>query len=110
MTTLLFADITIFVLSLFVGFEVISKVPATLHTPLMSGSNAIHGVVVVGVMVLAAVVNTPLGYVLLVIAAAFAAMNVVGGYVVTDRMLQMFRPRTTAKPASVEDATTGEQQ
>lgn len=108
MTPLLFADITIFVLSLFVGFEVISKVPATLHTPLMSGSNAIHGVVVVGVMVLAAVVNTPLGYVLLIIAAAFAAMNVVGGYVVTDRMLQMFRPRVATKTAAPEDAASGE--
>jgi NAD(P) transhydrogenase subunit alpha len=100
MTPLLFADITIFVLSLLVGFEIISKVPATLHTPLMSGSNAVHGVVVVvvGVMVLAAVVNSPLGYVLLLVAAAFAAMNVVGGYVVTDRMLEMFR----ARPARIE--------
>ena len=61
MSTLLFNDITIFVLSLLVGFEVISKVPATLHTPLMSGSNAIHGVVVVGVMILAATADTPLG-------------------------------------------------
>jgi NAD(P) transhydrogenase subunit alpha len=106
MTTLLFADITIFVLSLLVGFEVISKVPATLHTPLMSGSNAIHGVVVVGVMVLAATVNTPLGYVLLVVAAAFAAMNVVGGYVVTDRMLQMFRPRPAPKPTTEQERGT----
>ncbi|MDR3660973.1 MAG: NAD(P) transhydrogenase subunit alpha [Mycobacterium sp.] len=97
MTALLFADITIFVLSLLVGFEVISKVPATLHTPLMSGSNAIHGVVVVGVMMLAATVNTAVGYVLLIVAAAFAAMNVVGGYVVTDRMLQMFTSRPVAK-------------
>jgi len=91
MTPLLFADITIFVLSLLVGFEVITKVPATLHTPLMSGANAVHGVVVVGVMVLAAVATTPLGYALLLTAAAFGAMNVVGGYVVTDRMLAMFR-------------------
>lgn len=98
MTPLLFADITVFVLSLLVGFEIISKVPATLHTPLMSGSNAVHGVVVVGVMVLAAVVNSPLGYALLLVAAAFAAMNVVGGYVVTDRMLEMFR----ARPARIE--------
>jgi H+-translocating NAD(P) transhydrogenase subunit alpha len=98
MTPLLFADITIFVLSLLVGIEVISKVPATLHTPLMSGSNAIHGVVVVGVMVLAATVDTAVGYVLLTVASAFAAMNVVGGYVVTDRMLQMFRPRRAPKP------------
>lgn len=101
MTPLLFADITIFVLSLLVGFEVISKVPATLHTPLMSGSNAIHGVVVVGVMALAATVTTPLGYGLLMVAAAFAAMNVVGAYVVTDRMREMFRPR----PAAVRDAS-----
>jgi NAD(P) transhydrogenase subunit alpha len=92
MSTLLFNDITIFVLSLLVGLEVITKVPATLHTPLMSGSNAIHGVVVVGVMILAATADTPLGYVLVLFAAVFAAMNVVGGYVVTDRMLEMFRP------------------
>jgi len=97
MTPLLFADITIFVLSLLVGFEVISKVPATLHTPLMSGANAIHGVVVVGVMLLAVTADTALDYILLFIAAAFAAMNVVGGYLVTDRMLEMFKPR--AAPA-----------
>jgi proton-translocating NAD(P)+ transhydrogenase subunit alpha len=90
---MLFADITVFVLSLLVGFEVISKVPATLHTPLMSGANAIHGVVLVGVMLLAATINSPLGYVLLFIAAAFAAMNVTGGYLVTDRMLEMFKAR-----------------
>lgn len=92
MTPLLFGEITIFVLSVLVGFEVITKVPATLHTPLMSGSNAIHGVVVVGVMVLASAASTPLGYALILVAAAFAAMNVAGGYVVTDRMLEMFRP------------------
>ncbi len=99
MTPLLFADITVFVLSLLVGFEVIREVPATLHTPLMSGSNAIHGVVLVGVMVLAATTNSVLGYVLLFVAAAFAAMNVVGGYVVTDRMLEMFRPHPRPIPA-----------
>jgi NAD(P) transhydrogenase subunit alpha len=91
MSTLLLADITVFVLGLLVGFEVISKVPATLHTPLMSGANAIHGVVVVGVMIVAASIDTTIGYVLLFVAAAFAAANVVGGYVVTDRMLEMFR-------------------
>jgi H+-translocating NAD(P) transhydrogenase subunit alpha len=100
MTAFLFADITIFVLSLLVGLEVITKVPAMLHTPLMSGSNAIHGVVLVGVMVLAATVDTPIGYLVLLIAAAFAAMNVVGGYVVTDRMLEMFRARPATKTAS----------
>jgi len=93
MPWLLFTDLTIFVLSLLVGIEVIGKVPATLHTPLMSGSNAIHGVVVVGVMLLATTATTPLGYVLLFIAAVFAAMNVTGGYIVTDRMLGMFRAR-----------------
>ncbi len=97
MTPLLFADITVFVLTLLVGYEVITKVPATLHTPLMSGSNAIHGVVVVGVMTLAAAANSPIGYVLVGLAAAFAAMNVVGGYVVTDRMLEMFKAKP--KPA-----------
>jgi NAD(P) transhydrogenase subunit alpha len=88
------ADITVFVLSLLVGFEVISKVPATLHTPLMSGANAIHGVVVVGVLLLAASTSSVIGYVLLGVAAFFAAMNVAGGYVVTDRMLAMFRRRS----------------
>jgi len=91
MTTALFTDITIFVLSLLVGFEVITKVPATLHTPLMSGSNAIHGVVVIGVMILAATASSPVGYAVVLVAAIFAAMNVTGGYVVTDRMLEMFR-------------------
>jgi NAD(P) transhydrogenase subunit alpha len=91
---LLMADITVFVLSLLVGFEVISKVPATLHTPLMSGANAIHGVVVVGVLLLAASTDSVVGYVLLGVAAFFAAMNVAGGYVVTDRMLAMFRRRS----------------
>jgi H+-translocating NAD(P) transhydrogenase subunit alpha len=98
MSPLLMADITVFLLSLLVGFEVISKVPATLHTPLMSGANAIHGVVIVGVMLLAATATTVVGYVLVLIAAAFAAMNVTGGYVVTERMLAMFRPRGEARP------------
>ncbi len=93
MTGSFVGDLTIFVLALLVGFEVISKVPATLHTPLMSGANSIHGVVVVGAVLLAAFVDGPLGYVLMFIAAAFGAANVVGGYVVTDRMLQMFRKR-----------------
>ena len=92
--TLLF-DLTVFVLSLLVGFEVISKVPATLHTPLMSGANSIHGIVVVGAMLVAATAHDAFGYVLSFVAMAFAAMNVVGGYVVTDRMLQMFKARPT---------------
>jgi NAD(P) transhydrogenase subunit alpha len=90
-------DITVFVLALLVGFEVISKVPATLHTPLMSGANSIHGVVLVGVVILSSYVDGPIGYVLTFLAAAFGAANVVGGYAVTDRMLQMFRRRAPAK-------------
>jgi NAD(P) transhydrogenase subunit alpha len=90
-------DITVFVLALLVGFEVISKVPATLHTPLMSGANSIHGVVLVGVVILSSYVNGPIGYVLTFLAAAFGAANVVGGYAVTDRMLQMFRRRAPVK-------------
>jgi H+-translocating NAD(P) transhydrogenase subunit alpha len=93
MTGSFVGDLTIFVLALLVGFEVISKVPATLHTPLMSGANSIHGVVLVGVVILAAFVSGPLGYILMFVAAAFAAANVVGGYLVTDRMLQMFKKR-----------------
>lgn len=96
----LLVDITIFVLALLVGFEVISKVPATLHTPLMSGANAIHGVVVIGVILLAATARTTVGYLLVLIAAGFAAMNVVGGYVVTDRMLEMFRSRPDERKRS----------
>lgn len=89
----LLSNITVFALSLLVGFEVISKVPATLHTPLMSAANAIHGIVLVGAMLIALTADSVLGYVLLFVASAFAAMNVVGGYVVTDRMLRMFRAR-----------------
>jgi proton-translocating NAD(P)+ transhydrogenase subunit alpha len=97
-------DMTIFVLALLVGFEVISKVPATLHTPLMSGANSIHGVVLVGVIILASYVHGTLGYVLTFVAAAFGAANVVGGYAVTDRMLQMFRRRPVPAPPATEDA------
>jgi len=91
MTAQLIADLSLFVLSVLVGFEVISKVPATLHTPLMSGANAIHGVVYVGVMLLALTAHDPVGYVLAFVAAVLATINVVGGFVVTDRMLAMFR-------------------
>ena len=89
----LLTDLTIFVLSLLVGIEVISKVPATLHTPLMSAANSIHGIVLVGAMLIAVTADNPLGYILAFVAAFFAAMNVVGGYVVTGRMLKMFRRR-----------------
>ena len=94
--------LTVFVLAILVGFEVIAKVPATLHTPLMSGANSIHGIVLVGAMLIAASADNPLSQALSLIAVAFAAMNVVGGYVVTDRMLQMFKRRPT--PAQVKAA------
>jgi proton-translocating NAD(P)+ transhydrogenase subunit alpha len=100
MSTTLMVDITVFVLSVLVGFEVISKVPATLHTPLMSGANSIHGIVIVGAMLIAATVHSVAGYVLAFVAMAFATANVVGGYAVTDRMLQMFRRRTPKSPTS----------
>jgi NAD(P) transhydrogenase subunit alpha len=95
----LLTDIVIFVLSLLVGFEVISKVPATLHTPLMSAANSIHGIVLAGAMLIAVTANNALGYILAFVAAAFAAMNVVGGYVVTGRMLKMFRRSRAPVPA-----------
>ena len=91
MSTELLNSLAIFVLAILVGFEVISKVPATLHTPLMSGANSIHGIVLVGAMIIASTANDPLSYVLAFVATVFGAANVVGGYVVTDRMLQMFR-------------------
>lgn len=94
----LLSALTIFVLAILVGFEVISKVPATLHTPLMSGANSIHGIVLVGAMLIAAIADNPLSIVLSVIAVAFAAMNVVGGYLVTDRMLEMFKKKPATAP------------
>ena len=101
----LLTALTIFTLAILVGIAVISKVPATLHTPLMSGANSIHGIVLVGAMLIAREVDDPLGYLLALVAVAFATMNVVGGYVVTDRMLQMFRKKPTApKPAAEPEA------
>jgi len=92
----LLAALTVFALAILCGFAVISKVPTTLHTPLMSGANSIHGIVLVGSMFIAIEATDPLSQVLSFVAVAFATMNVVGGYVVTDRMLQMFRKRPTA--------------
>jgi NAD(P) transhydrogenase subunit alpha len=88
--------LTVFVLAILLGFEVISRVPATLHTPLMSGTNSIHGIVLVGAIYLAATADTPLAAGLAFVAMAFAGANVVGGYVVTNRMLQMFKRRPAA--------------
>jgi NAD(P) transhydrogenase subunit alpha len=89
----LLVSLYVFVLAIFVGFEVISKVPQMLHTPLMSGSNAISGITIVGAIVVAGRVESPISTVLAVIAVAFAMINVVGGFMVTDRMLQMFKAR-----------------
>ena len=100
----LITSLTIFTLAILVGFAVISKVPATLHTPLMSGANSIHGIVLVGAMLIASEATTPISQILSLVAVAFATMNVVGGYVVTDRMLQMFRKKVVvAKPAADAD-------
>jgi H+-translocating NAD(P) transhydrogenase subunit alpha len=88
-------EFTFFVLAVFVGFEVISKVPTILHTPLMSGTNAIHGIILVGAIIIAAGANTPVNIVLGLIAVTLATTNVVGGFVVTDRMLEMFKGRRT---------------
>ena len=89
---LLVFEVTILVLAIFLGFEVISKVPTLLHTPLMSGTNAIHGIVVLGaIIVLGSGVSGFLSKLLLVIAVAFGTINVVGGFLVTDRMLGMFK-------------------
>ncbi len=90
---------TIFVLAILCGVAVISKVPATLHTPLMSGANSIHGIVLVGAMIIAVTADNPLSWLLSFLAVTFASLNVVGGYVVTDRMLQMFRRKPAAPRA-----------
>jgi NAD(P) transhydrogenase subunit alpha len=100
----LLTSLAIFTLAILVGFEVISKVPATLHTPLMSGANSIHGIVLVGAMIIAAEADNPVSYLLAFVAMVFGAMNVVGGYVVTDRMLQMFRKKPSAAKAATEGA------
>lgn len=87
------AVISIFVLAVFVGFEVVSKVSSTLHTPLMSGANAIHGVILVGAIIVADEASNNLELGLAVAAIVLATINVVGGFVVTDRMLEMFKPK-----------------
>jgi NAD(P) transhydrogenase subunit alpha len=95
----LLADLAILVLAAFVGFAVISKVPNTLHTPLMSGTNAIHGIVLLGGIVVLGTLRHPsvLDSVVLVIAIAFGTLNVVGGFLVTDRMLGMFKTGSREK-------------
>ena len=99
----LVTNLTILVLAGFVGFAVISKVPNTLHTPLMSGTNAIHGIVLLGgLLVIGFSGNGVLNKILLVIAIAFGTINIVGGFLVTDRMLEMFKRKPTASPKDDE--------
>jgi H+-translocating NAD(P) transhydrogenase subunit alpha len=103
---MLVQNLTILVLAGFVGFAVISKVPNTLHTPLMSGTNAIHGIVLLGgLLVLGLFDNGTLNKILLVVAIAFGTINIVGGFLVTDRMLEMFKGR---KAKQVEAAAEAE--
>ncbi len=89
--------LTIFILSIFVGIEVVSKVSAILHTPLMSGANAIHGVVLVGAILVTGKATDDVQLYLGLVAIVLAAINMVGGFVVTDRMLEMFKPKKTQK-------------
>jgi NAD(P) transhydrogenase subunit alpha len=108
MSTALVTDLTIFVLALLVGVEVIGKVPATLHTPLMSAANSIHGIVLAGALLIGLTADNAVGYILAFVAAFFAAANVVGGYVVTGRMLKMFRRKTpTPVPAAAAPDSSG---
>jgi H+-translocating NAD(P) transhydrogenase subunit alpha len=87
------ALLSIFVLSIFVGFEVVAKVSTTLHTPLMSGANAIHGIILVGAISVASNATSTLSTVLSILAIVLATINMVGGFVVTDRMLEMFKAK-----------------
>jgi NAD(P) transhydrogenase subunit alpha len=91
----LVAELTVFALAVFLGFELISKVPTMLHTPLMSGTNAIHGIVLIGAMLIAGTADSTLEQVFAFIAVVFGTINVVGGFLVTDRMLEMFKERRT---------------
>jgi NAD(P) transhydrogenase subunit alpha len=96
--------LVIFVLAAFVGFEVISKVPSILHTPLMSGSNAIHGIILVGAMIVANEAHGALQITLALLAVILATLNIVGGVVVTDRMLEMFKGRDRNTPSGGPEA------
>jgi H+-translocating NAD(P) transhydrogenase subunit alpha len=101
-------ELAILVLAAFVGFEVISKVPNTLHTPLMSGTNAIHGIVVLGGLLLMHEASGVLEHALLVIAVMFGTINVIGGFLVTDRMLEMFKRKPDPPPPPDAEATEDE--
>lgn len=96
--------LTVVVLAVFVGFEVVSKVTSKLHTPLMSGANAIHGIILVGAIIVAGQANDPWLLAVALLAVALATVNLVGGFVVTDRMLEMFGPRKAAGSHPVDAA------
>ncbi len=98
------ALLVIFILSIFVGFEIVSKVSAVLHTPLMSGANAIHGIVAMGAIIVTGSAEEPLPLVLGLIAVLLGAINLVGGFVVTDRMLEMFKPKKVVKSSEGNQA------
>jgi len=104
----LLTELTILVLAAFVGFEVISKVPNTLHTPLMSATNAIHGIVLLGGILIIGEAGGFLNELLLVVAIAFGTINVVGGFLVTDRMLGMFKARKKPDEKELEKQQTAE--
>src|SRR4026208_2526363 len=99
----LVTEITLLVIAAFVGFEVISRVPNTLHTPLMSATNAIHGIVVLGGILLIGEVDGTVDKLLCTIAITFGPINVVGGFLVTDRMLEMFKAKPKPAPKAAED-------
>ena len=103
MSMALVTDLTIFVLALLVGVGVIGKVPATLHPPLMSAANSIHGIVLAGALRIGVTADNTVGYILAFVAAFFAAANVVGGYVVTGRMLKMFRRKAVPQAPAPGD-------
>ncbi|GAC1434963.1 MAG: NAD(P) transhydrogenase subunit alpha [Solirubrobacteraceae bacterium] len=103
---MLVTNLAILVLAGFIGFAVISKIPNTLHTPLMSGTNAIHGIVLLGGLIVVGLSsNGTLNKIILVIAIAFGTINVVGGFLVTDRMLEMFKNKPVPKPDREESET-----
>lgn len=104
MTAHLLTELTIFILAVFLGLEVISKVPTTLHTPLMSATNAIHGIVLVGAILVAGQSPAPFNAIVGFILVLLASLNVFGGYTVTERMLEMFRPKVVAPKAPTDGA------
>jgi NAD(P) transhydrogenase subunit alpha len=100
-------EIAILVLAAFVGFEVISKIPNTLHTPLMSGTNAIHGIVLMGALLVIGAAAGVFEQFLLVVAIMFGTINIIGGFFVTDRMLEMFKRKPEKPPGEQEDGASG---